>query len=181
MSYAAPQLWLPAPFFISSFSLESLGIPICGVTANSPASAAWASSNRTVYVPVRPFQDILVKRMFVLNGATVGTNTVTVALYSSDTSHLPVTRLVTASATSAGTVNTCQYFDITDTTLTGGVLYYMAMAINGTTATTFRTSLGVEARHLFFTGTTNCPDPATPAAAAANNLPVFGLDLRGTP
>lgn len=184
MTLNQPGIWRPPSVFITYASMESLGVMNAALAGAVPASGAWPSSNRTVYVPVSPAQNIVVKRMFCLNGATVGTDTITVALYSSDSSHLPSARLVTASATSAGSANACQFFDITDTELTGGQLYFMALAFSGTTATVFRiTTSGLSNLNVlhFFTQNSNCPNPATPAVAATSFLPVFGLDLRGAP
>ncbi len=183
--YCGYAPYLAARPFISSFSMESLGILQAANQGTAPGSSTWISANRTVYAPVIPTQSITVKRMFCLNGATVGTDTITVAIYSSDSTRGPVTRLVTASALSAGTASQCQYFDITDTVLGAGQLYFMALAFSGTTATVFRAATGIGTTALatvsFFTENSNCPATATPVPGVGAFYPVFGLDLRGSP
>jgi len=178
-SYAAPDVFIPPLPYINAASFESVGAKLASIISTAAAAAVWPAANRTIYVPVTPHVPLLVKRMFVLNGGVVGTNTITVALYSSDSNALPASRLVTANATSAG-ANACQYFDITDTTLAAGVLYYMAVALNGTTATVFRVQDGTtNGAYTKFTEDTVCPATATPVVSATSYLPIFGLDLRG--
>jgi hypothetical protein len=116
--------------------------------------------------------------MFVLNGATVGTDTWSLAIYSSDSNYLPATNLVEASATSAG-ANACQFLDITDTPLAPGTFYYMAAALSGTTATVMRANIGNIVLPFLFMEASNTPATATPIAGQAA-IPVFGVSLRAS-
>lgn len=180
MKYTGPQMVLPHSVALSSYSRDSLGPIARAHVLGAPSSATWPAANRTIYVPFWIHQPMIAYRMWCLNGGTVGTNTVTAAIYTADSSHLPASNVVEASATSAG-ANALQFFDITDTMLGNG-LWYMALALDGTTATVFRASFGVTAlaTQCIFTQESNTPSTATPVAAANTQLPLFGVSLRAS-
>lgn len=172
---------VPAPVFIGAGTRNGIGDWIAADAAATPISATFPSANRTHYVPLYIPSTCIAYRMWVLNGATVGTNTWAVALYSSDSNNLPSTRLVTASATSSG-ANVLQFFDITDQTMIAGQTYWAAIAMNGTTDTCFRWTFQAlpHAEEKFFTEASSVPSTATPVKAAGNFLPVFGVSLRSS-
>jgi hypothetical protein len=179
MSYGCPPgLWLPNPVALSSLSRASLSA--VGASQATPASATWPGADRTLYIPFWTSGPAVAYRMFALNGATVGTDTWTLALYSSDSNYLPATNLVEASALSAG-ANVCQYLNITDTALAAGTLYYMAAALSGVTATVFRTATSPTLfQCYFFSEEANTPATATPTVTNATFLPVIGVSLRAS-
>jgi hypothetical protein len=162
---------------IHPWSVYSVGIDLAAVsqTLRVGASAVYPTANLAIYVPFSLGVPITAVQMFIYNGATVSGN-VDVGLYAADG-----TRLVSMGSTAQAGTSVLQAFDITDTPLGPGN-YYLACAVDNTTATLFR--LAPTARQIAglgcFTQVTAFPLPAvaTFATYASAYLPVFGLSTR---
>lgn len=146
----------------------------------TPGSTAWTSSNRALYIPFALPVPTLVRRLWVAIGATGGTNSVDLGIYS-DTG----TRLVSHGGTTAGTANQVQFLDVTDTIIGPGA-FYMACAMNGTTATTIRITASNEWPKAFgiLMQASAYPLPATATfatVASMNVIPIIGFATTATP
>lgn len=141
------------------------------------ASAVYVSTNRAYYFPLILPVDIVVKRFWWANGTVASTNKIQIGLYREDFTASKLGNQVTAAGASA-----LQFDDIADTVIPAG-RYYLAIWCNGTTATIVRKVPGVAGLGFFQENalTTGLTDPANPIAAANQYVPIFGLDLRGTP
>lgn len=117
--------------------ISNLGLNI----AIDASAAAWPAANLAIYIPFRVAGIAIATKIFWYNGATVGTNSVDVGIYDAQGN-----KLVSSGSTLTAGVSSLQSADITDTTLRRG-LYFMAMAVNGTTDTFSRAS-SVDVRHL---------------------------------
>lgn len=161
---------------ICSVSLGSLGsdfISITGFSLASEGSAVYPSANLALYVPFYMQVPGVVTQMFTANGSTAGNN-VDVGIYSADG-----TRLVSSGSTAQSGTSVEQIYNITDTLLGPGV-FYMAVAMDGTTGTLRRvtpgaapimTMLGMAQQATAFA----LPAVATMATCTTNYLPLFGL------
>src|SRR3972149_4026032 len=149
------------PTVISPWSACS--IANCIGTMGVPASAVWPTANKALYVPFRIGKPVLVKKLFLINGATVSGN-VDVGIYDA-----AGTRLISAGSTAQAGASALQQFDIADTLLGWG-LFYMALAVRNVTATALGTATLVfsELHHLGM---------GMPTSAF---LPLFGLAGRVT-
>lgn len=130
MSYIAPP--------ILNFSMPMVRVAgIYGpwaapLAATGTGSVAWPTANRATFLPFRVPAGVIVKRLWVAVGATGGTDTWDLGLYTDGG-----VQIVHKGSTTAGTANTVQFMDTTDTYLAPGA-YYMGMSSSGTTATVMR-------------------------------------------
>lgn len=169
-----PRHTLAPAITISPWSWESLGAePAIDIT--SPGSAVWPAANRAILIPFRPSSRYLARRMFVHNGATVSGN-IDLGIYNDDG-----TLLVSSGSTAQAGVSVMQYVDITDTWLAPGA-YYLALAVDNTTATVFRGLASVMVGRIagMLQATTAFPLPARPTleTVASAYLPVIGVTSR---
>ncbi len=117
--------------------------------------------------------------MFVFNGGTASGN-VDVGIYDAFGN-----KMVTMGTTAQAGTSALQTFDITDTTLNPGN-YYMACAMDGTTGTALRYTLGslqvVRATGVLSQSTAFAlpTTTATFAAAQDNYIPLMGVTSRAT-
>jgi hypothetical protein len=164
-------LTVPAPptVTITPFSLEA-GSGM--LSTGAPASSAWPAASRALFCSFRLWTPITAVKMFVLNGATVSGN-IDVGIYDE-----AGTRLVSSGSTAHAGTSVIQVLDITDTQLGIG-LFYMALALDGTTATVYRKSINVAlqraTRWYQMAAAFPLPATATFAAPASNYVPLFGL------
>lgn len=159
---------------ITPASLNSLGAGVRPFGITWIAAAAWPSSNLAFFVPFTVGAPIIAQKMFWENGATVGTNTVDVGIYDSQGN-----RLVSLGATTTSGVSSIQTAAITPTTLETG-LYYMAMVMNGTTDTVWRTApsfttLGRILGVLSQTTASPLPATATMVGSTTAYIPFIGI------
>lgn len=160
---------------ITPYSLECLGDEIIGAGLSTSSSAAWPTANAAAYVPFLIYYPYVAKLMFWINTATVGTNNVDVGIYNS-----AGVKLVSSGSVLTAGATTVQNTDITDTLLLPG-LYYMAMAVDGTTDTFFYLqsgttapvprALGVYQEAAAF----NLPATATFAGSTGAFIPLVGI------
>lgn len=172
-----PTTLAPPNVTLSVASIESLGIPLSAfvITTTSFASAAWPTANKAIFVPVLVARQTKLVKAFVYNGATASGN-LDVGLY------LPNgTRVVSMGSTAQSGTNALQELDITDTTVGPG-LYYMALAMDGTTGTAFRATIGTGRGASLgiyeMTSAFALPSTATFATLASSYLPMFGFTTR---
>lgn len=143
--------------------------------ANVPASGTWSSANRALYYPFRVGVPITAKLLWCANGTVAGNN-IDIGIFTQDG-----VKLVSSGSTAQSGTSTIQTFDITDTQLPPG-LYYMGMAMDGTTGTVFAKSgalafprtLGVYQQATAFP----LPDPISFATATSTSIPGFGFATR---
>lgn len=102
-------------------------------------SGTWNTSNRAVYMPVRISEPVLARKLFWFNGATVSGNA-DCGIYDA-----AGTKIVSAGSTAQSGTNALQEVDIADTLLDAG-LFYMGLALDNTTGTFFRLSVGTAYR-----------------------------------
>lgn len=165
-----------APHLISPMSPESIGPELAAAGAAAASSQTWPTANKAFYVPVYLTIPIVVGRLWVLNGATAG-NSWDVGIYTNAGGRI----VSTGSTLQAGT-SVIQSVAIAATALEKGN-YYLAMSMNGTTGTVFRTNPAaglVRAMGcLVQTNAFALPATATAAVADAAHIPIFGLAVRG--
>jgi hypothetical protein len=178
-NYRTPGMWLPPSVAITPFSRESSWIYAAGL-----ASAAYSAANRAFYFPFYVTTPVRVLRGFWANGATVGTDSVDVGVYTSDTNGAPLTRLVSGGGTLSAGASACQFVNLTDTTLGAPGLYFLAIAMNGVTDTLQRSVSipATAARSRAFMQETAyvLPSTATPVVTSVAYVPLFGISQRAS-
>lgn len=147
---------------LSSFGEGSIsGEMVLNIGSAYTGTGTWGAANRAYYIPVQVLTTITVYKMVWLNGATVGTNSIDVGIYTA-----AGTRLVSGGGVLTSGVSVPQVVDITDTVLTPDT-YFLGMSMNGITDTVLRNASnalqhrasGVQQQ------STAYPLPATMAAA----------------
>jgi hypothetical protein len=165
----------PDEVLISSVSWQACGADHVGLQTGAVGSAVWPSANRAIYVPFEIGQPFLAQKMAWANGTVVGTNSLDAGIYDE-----AGTRLVSSGGTLSAGASTLQEVDITDTLLRPGQRYYMALAMNGTTATVLRWApahlniirlMGAFDQDTAYT----LPSPFVPDAMSAAFFPLFGV------
>lgn len=147
-------------------------------TNNTFNTAAWPSSNLALYIPVKIAYPYTAVKMFWANGSTVGTNHVDVGIYDAQGN-----QLVHSGSTLTSGTNATQIVDTTDVTLQPG-LYYLAMAMDGTTdtvgrffpAATICRAIGVLSQVTAFA----LPSTATMVGTTTNYIPIIGMTSNTT-
>ncbi len=166
--------------YISNFSREG----VCGQgPIFGPASAVWVTAGLIRFFPLRIEAPGTVYKMFWMNGATVGTDTMQMGLYLSDgTEGAPGTRIINGTATTTSGINACQYDNITDYPIGPG-WYWLAQLSSGTTTTVFRGTYGSTGRgaSIYQQTIAALPATATPIAVASAVFTVAGLVMRSAP
>lgn len=110
-----------------------------GTTASygtAPTSAAFPTANKIFYSPIRTPCPLVIAQLYAHNGAAVSGN-IEVGLYSADGR-----RLVTSGSVAQAGTSIAQTFDIADT-LIGEDVFYLAVSLDNTTGTLFRTAYAV--------------------------------------
>jgi hypothetical protein len=160
-------------------SMESIGIGTMSSNATGPAlaaSAVYPVANTAYFVPFATAEPLTVVKLFAQNGATVSGN-IDVGIYAVDG-----TRLVSSGSTGQTPTATVQIFDIADTLIGPGQVFYLAIAMDNTTGTLFRISIGVNTGSILGMAemASAFPLPATATLATLVNgyLPTFGLTGR---
>lgn len=93
------------PIFLSPWSWNSVGPKLRAQYTTAPASGAWPAANRAFHAPFFVHQPYSLARMWWLNGATVGTDSLQAAVLN-DAGEVVVASPLTLSA---GTANQVQY------------------------------------------------------------------------
>lgn len=141
---------------------------------STPASLAWPVTNDAIFIPLVVPQAVLIKRLFVINGATASGN-VDVGIYS-DTG----ARIVSSGSTGQAGINAPQFFDNTDFLLAPG-RYYWGIAMDNVTGTLFRASASVQRLQILgvFKQATAfvLPLAATFATPTATYIPLVGAEI----
>lgn len=170
---------IPSPYFptapnITFLSGESVGLAYALVNQQTPASAAWPSANRAIYVPFSIRESITVISLFVVNGATAAGN-FDIGIYSQDGA-----RIVSLGSTVQTGTSTIQNTSITATRIGPG-RFYLALVLSSASGTVFTWNSGVTGVTSntvgIYSQTTALPLPAsaTFATAAGSAIPIFGL------
>ena len=169
-----PQAYAGPPFV----SFASHG-PAQGSRALAvPASGTYPAADRALYLPIDIPKPTVVYRFFWLNGATASTNNIQVGIYNAD-----FTSFLLGTSTLASGADVCQFDNVTDTPIPAGH-YWLAIWCNGTTTTLFRTAVTRYARPNMMDEdslTGGLPSTATPTAAGASFIPVFGFTTIASP
>ncbi len=164
------ESWNPGLTVLGTLSSLATEIVTSAGGAFARGGAAWPSANRAIFVPVVVSAPITIVKMFIENATTVSGN-VDVGIYTTEG-----VRLVSSGTTAHATANGLQIFDITDTLLNPG-LYYLAMAMDNTTATPIRffnnaaASVTRAAGVLEMASAFVLPNPATFAASSSPYAP----------
>jgi len=155
-------------------------------SAGVAASATYPGAQRANYYPIVIPTACIAYRVFWLNGATVGTDTVQVGIYNDNDAgdDGPGTAIVRGTATTSAGANVCQFDNITDTVIPAGRIW-LAIWASGTTTTLFRVAPG--ATLVKGTGgyqetglAGGLPATATPATMSAY-IPIFGFTTIASP
>lgn len=164
---------------IHPYSIDSLGPTIQGLNLggmSNASSSTWPTANKAILVPFVVSSPSTIVKLFCHNGAAVSGN-MDIGIYDY-TGRL----LVSSGSTAQAGTNAIQEFDITDTRIGSG-MFYIALAVDNTTATIFRVS-ATNARNTKFLGmaevTSAVPLPASATLATTSviNIPIIGLTLR---
>jgi hypothetical protein len=157
----------------------------CGVLnspASNPASGAFESANRAIYMPVLVPVACAAQRLWWANGSAVSAAyNVDCGIYA-DAGFKPGARLVSTGSTAQGTANQVQFVDITDLHLVPG-LYWIALACSSVSASFFRLSYPQVAKGMRLQQASALPLPATatPADGTDGGLYVFGFATTASP
>ena len=170
-------LWLAPPrptITITPFAAESLAGNAPG-SLGAPASSTFPSANAAYFFPFRIWTPITVRKLFAHNGATASGN-IDVGIYDAQGR-----KLVSAGSTAQAGTNALQEFDVTDTVIGPG-LFYLAVAMDNTTGTLFRSTFGGSVNSKVMGEAQQAsafPLPATATFATANvNMLLIGLTTR---
>lgn len=164
---------------ISSVSIQGVGIEEAATGHSILAGIIWPSSNIAIFVPVKIGYPVTIIKMYWGNGNVVGTNSVDVGIYDSQGN-----QLVHSGSTATSGASAIQSVSITSTTLEPG-LYYLAMAMNGTTdkvfadnssPVSFYRAVGIYNQSTAFT----LPSTATYVGATSAYLPFIGATTKST-
>lgn len=125
---------------ITPLSINSMGPETsagAAATTGGGVTAHWLTANTAVYIPFRIGVTTTFQKMFWINTATVGSNSVDVGIYDSQTNQL----------WHSGSTATSGATQVQSVTISGGItlkpgIYYMAMAVNGITDTFALSSIG---------------------------------------
>lgn len=173
MSLSLPQYPRPKPNLIIDNMSGELRLAGSAVQV----STAWGTGNQARYVPIYVPEPSIIVKLLAYNGTAVNGNT-DIGLYDSAGNEI----VGIAAAAQAGTSN-WQEFDIADTPLLPGVLYYIGLLNTGTTGTYISVAnkevgraLGVFSQAV---GAGTLPSPtATFAALDAAVVPLVGMATR---
>lgn len=166
-----------APANLGVISTLALAATAVSPRRATPASAAWGTNNKAIYIPFRTTAPLIVRQMFCFNGSTANGN-VDIGVYDAR-----FTLLVSTGSTAQAGTSALQVIDVTDTEIGVGT-FYLALALSSTSGTIFRTS---EANNAFASAfgllqqtASAFPLPATgtPVTTTGSNRPVFGLTTR---
>jgi len=158
---------------LSSMSPESIGLDGLFASGASPASTAWPTANKAIYIPITLRANFYVRRVFWVNGGTANGN-VDAGVYS-----LGGARLLSAGATAQGTINAVQSVALGTAVLLHPGSYYLALGLSSGTGTVFAWTSS--ARQLAAAGCAEqatavaLPDPATFATMAMTIAPIVGI------
>jgi hypothetical protein len=127
-----PGTALPAHTLITNRDRMYGTWPLAFATSSTPV---WPSANRAIFSPVWvPQASIVTKIAWRVAGASSGN--VDAGIYDEHG-----VKLVSTGSTACASTNTTQLVDVTDTLLAPGA-YYLAMAVDNTTAQFMRSNLG---------------------------------------
>lgn len=161
------------PITIGAHSDCSIGGPMAGMLTAQNLST-WPAANLAIFIPFRVYQIYTAVKMSWINGTVSGN--IDVGIYDAQGD-----RLVSLGSTAMSGASAIQTGDITDTTLKPG-LYYMAMAVDNTTATfrrfTSATVAGTAGLGLLQQATAFAL-PSTATFAACGNDYIPGLAITG--
>jgi hypothetical protein len=175
----------PPEVYITPFSRTGMWAVLSG-SASGALSSGSPLANLATYLPIFLPRTVIAYRLFALNGATAGgTNNRDIGIYRSDSNRLPSTLVVSSGGVAISGASVCQYANITDTTLIGPALYWLAHVMSGITDTVFRNNeqtFPQGAAVLVQTSAYPLPSTATPVASTSNHvIPMCGIALRATP
>ena len=127
------------PIMATTASRWSVGHQV-NASASTWSSTAWPAANRAIYYPLYvPSPGAQVLKCFWFNGTVVSGN-VDFALYQEAGARVFSVRNDKGSDLAQAGTSVLQEYNINDVFVAGGT-YYMALAIDNTTATGFRTAI----------------------------------------
>jgi len=113
---------------VGTHSPESIITGLVGTGASINTSLAWPSANLAIFVPVEIYEPIIVAKLSIANGTTVGGN-IDIGVYD----YLG-NKYVTSGAVLQSGTSTYQAVNVNDVTLLPN-LYYMSLAKDNVTGT----------------------------------------------
>lgn len=118
----------PTPLVMGPGSYGAMGTTTNMGTAGIP-STAWPLANVALFYPFSVVEPVTAVKLWVINGSTASGN-LDLGIYSA-----AGTRLVSSGSTAQAGTTAIQIVDTTDLLLLPNTYYYMAVAMDGTTAT----------------------------------------------
>jgi len=132
-----PQIHFEPPYPTVTITpydqVHSLGVQ---VGQSVPVSTAWSTANRAIYLPFVLYRPATAYKMFVVNGATVSGN-LDMGIYD----HTGV-KLASIGSTPQAGANDIQEVTFASPVKLGAGYFFMALALDNTTGTIIRRSLG---------------------------------------
>lgn len=157
---------------ISTASLESIGGEIASVFDTMTGASTWNSANQACFIPVKIGYPFATQKMFWINGATVGTNSVDVGIYDSQGN-----RLASSGSTTTSGASAVQSVSVSVSLKPG--LYYFGFVMNGTTDTVIVAATASNlprAWGVYFVGTSfPLPSTATFAGGTSSKIPFVAM------
>ena len=151
-----------------------------GVASSAPASGSFESADRGVFHPIYVPTVCVAKRMWWANGASVSASYNVEAGIYLDGGYKPGAKLITTGSVAQGTANQVQFADITDTTLTPGLIW-LYMSCSSALATFQRAQVDTSSYQELVgfqqasIGPGSAPAAATPVERANLNIYQFGF------
>lgn len=165
-----------------SFDPQVMGGRNDTLSGAAPTSATYRAANRAFFYPFYLTEPKVARYLFVVNGTAVSGN-IDLGIYRASDSGTAQKIITTGSTAQSGT-SAAQVVSISATQLAVGQ-YYMAIAIDNTTATTYRTAMSTIFFHI--TGAryadTAFALPATVTFATAvvpTDVHLMGISFRST-
>jgi len=173
---AFPPSYRPDAVLVGTWSWQALADDITGISNTGPGAAAWPIANLAIAYPFELTDYFPCRKVWWVNGATVGTDSADVGVFTEAGA-----RLVSGGGTLIAGASIVQEVDVTDTLLTPG-RYWCAMSVSGTTATPQRWQPSVgQARAMGVAQMATAyplPSTFTPAALASTAVPLCGIASR---
>lgn len=159
---------------LSSLSLEAIG---SSIRVAQPAAATWPVVKLAIFVPFKLDTPYILRKLWWMNGGSVSGN-VDCGVYMADNTSGML--LASAGSTAQASTSVIQAVTLGTPVTLGPGRYYMALAIDNTTATVWRSTPGIplaKAAGMAQQTLANLPLPATATFATIANdcMPLFGI------
>ena len=166
------------PLSFNSIATEMMAM--FGAGGAFGTAAAWPSSNLAIFIPIKIGSLYIPTKMWWHNGATVGHNNADVGIYDTQGN-----RIFHSGSTAVSGASALQIVSVSNVALSRGI-YYMAMAVNGTTDTFYFgqapiNAISARAMGILSVGTSfTLPATVTLAGSTTTYFPYIGMGVNTT-